>query len=254
MTMSIKMFGAVVVKFTFICFISLLIGSCWHKPILTGDNPKYQIDGSINDSDASTLRAGMYSSQQQTDSHVDGLSIVISEILSFKELQGKVDIELDPTSIGPFSGLPRGASSQKVGSEFTLAESKNLMFDLVSTIEVLINGSGVGEVEILMSVSRNTGSTLDMVMDSISTSRYRFTEDPNDEDIILYTVNQSTGASSNGSINEGDVLIDPSLLFDDFRLQAGSYTVLFELNVRAGGDTDMILVDANSEISLEEIP
>lgn len=230
------------------CFL-LVASGC--NSVLTGDNQSNQIDGRIDDADISTGPGKTYSSQGDYAERSDGLSQANSHVVSYKRLHGLVDIALAPNSQGPFTGTPDGFSNQKVRSTFRVDKMTDVRFELDPRILVDINGAGRAKVEILMWVLDGVIITATAVPGSIFTVTYTFQEDPNNIDTILYTIANSDGLSQTGSIADNQSLYDRWQLPDPFELKKpGKYTVQYEMNIQAGGDTDKTSIDSTCKFDL----
>ena len=229
--------------------VSIGLLSCQQPvSVLTGNDQQYSVDGGINDGDDSTQVAGSYSSLTRTGSHQDGFSTAGSQIASYKQLHGTVTVSMVAQSQGPFSGAPSGVAGQKVRSSFTLPEELILQYSLAPEYRVDINSTGTAAIEILMSV--HDAVTGGVVQDSIATVHYSFRENADHPHLIDYVVSMPGRAPGNHTMGDDDLELDASLDFAPFVLPAGNYHVLFELIVKAGGDTDFVHIDADAEFDL----
>ena len=235
-------------KHVFLSCLLLLASGC--TSVITGDNKTSQIDGRIDDRDVFTGPGNDYSSQGKFDQSFDGISQANSHVISYKHLDGFVDIALFPNSPGPFTGTPVGVSNQKVRSTFKVDKTIDVYFELEPHILAEINSTGQAKVEILMWVLNGVGTAAAAVPGSVYTVTYTFREDPNDIDKMLYSIVSSNGISSSGTISDNSGLIDRGQNPDSFTLNPGHYTVQFEMNILAGGDTDKTNISSESEFDL----
>lgn len=233
-----------------ICFL-LLSSGCASVSVLTGFSKISQIDGSINDSDDSTGQKKSYSSTGSFRDETDGISTASSEIHSYKHLEGSVYIEFVPNSIGPFTGTPAGVSSQKVRSTFEVSKKTRVKYKFQPKILVDISGTASwAEVEILIWVLDGTHTTATAVPGSIYTVKYLYIEDPNDNKQLIYTMDNSDGKHKDDTILDNDGLIDKEHKPRFFKLNDGKYIVQFEMNIKAGGDTNLILINSECRFDL----
>jgi hypothetical protein len=237
-----------------VAFVLAAVSLTGCNSMLSGRNTTRQIDGSINDSDASTAASGTYSSQGINAGKTDGLSEAKSSAPTHRELNGFVRTQMTPNSPGPFAGTPVGNSNQKVRSTFSLPGPGKLQFQAEPKLRANIDGSGRITVQLAIWALDGTASTSTAIPGSVFTARYTFDEDPADPTMIRFTITHSNGFTASGPMTDDSILMDTMLQLPSFNAGAGDGTAQFELNIEAGGDARFTFGQAESKFDLVKVP